>query len=663
MAEPQHLKDHYQEARIFSRRLVVALLAIVALLVLLLARLYNLQVVNFNNYVTQSDRNRVQVQALPPTRGLILDRQGKLLADNRPSYTLTLIKEQVNDLPATLELLSELVELRDDELEGFHKRLKQRRRPFEAVPLSYRLSEEEIARLAVNEYRLPGVKVSAELVRDYPLNDMLAHSVGYVGRINDREMAKFDEESYRLYSGTHTIGKIGLEKQYESQLLGEVGYQYVETNARGRVLRVLERIAPKPGANLELFLDAGVQQEAIAAMGERRGAVVALDVKTGGVLALASTPSYNPNLFVTGISYKDYNALNRSLDLPLFNRTIQGQYPPGSTLKPMLGLGALHHRVVDPSYRVRDPGYYQLEGEERLYRDWKREGHGNRVDLRQAITESCDTYYYDLAFRMGIDSIHSFGSNFALGRRTGVDIPSERKGLWPSRQWKRSARGLAWYPGDSLNVGLGQGDVLTTPLQLAAMTATLANRGKFIQPRMVKRIEDEDTPAVVQQMYSVSDEHWDYIFSAMKNVVHGVRGTAQSIRRGMQYKMAGKTGTAQVVGIAQGEEYDSEALIERQRDHALFVAFAPVDAPKIAVAVIVENGEKSSKAAKVARRVIDRYLEIDADLEQKRLQQERLNEVQNSAQLDRNAPQQSQRDRLKQDSNVLLMSSLGTPLS
>ena len=280
----------------------------------------------------------------------------------------------------------------------------------------------------------------------------------------------------------------------------------------------------------------------------------------------------------------------------------------------MLGLGGLHGGVVDARYRIRDPGFYQLEGDERLYRDWKREGHGHRVDLHQAIVESCDTYYYEMAFRMGIDAMHAFGDNFSLGKRTGIDIPSERKGLWPSRTWKRAARGLAWYPGDSLNVGLGQGDVLATPLQLAAMTATMANRGRFIQPRLVEKIDGTETPVTIQDMYRVSDEHWDHIFNAMKDVVHSARGTAQSIRRGMKYKMAGKTGTAQVVGIAQGEEYDSEALKERQRDHALFVAFAPGEDPKIAVAVIVENGEKSSKAARVARRVIDRYLEVEAEL-------------------------------------------------
>ncbi|NIB41818.1 penicillin-binding protein 2 [Pseudomaricurvus alkylphenolicus] len=614
MADHQHLKDHYQEARIFSHRLVVAALAIVGLMGVLIARLYNLQVIDYQDYATQSDRNRVQVQPLPPTRGLIFDRHGSLLADNRPSYTLTVIMEQVNDLDATLALLQRLAGVRDEELERFHKRLTQRRRPFEPVPLSYRLSEEEIARVAVNEYRLPGVEVSAQLVRDYPLNELFAHTVGYVGRINERELSTFDEETDRRYSGTDSIGKIGLERQYESQMLGEVGYQYVETNARGRVLRVLESVAPKPGQNLQLFLDAEVQREAVAALGERRGAVVAIEVDTGGVLAMASTPSYDPNLFVTGISYKDYKRLNESLDLPLFNRTIQGQYPPGSTVKPMLGLGGLHHRVVDMRYKVRDPGYYQLEGEERQYRDWKRRGHGHRVDLMQAITESCDTYYYDMAYRMGIDLMHEFGVQFALGDRTGIDIPSERKGIWPSREWKRGARGLAWYPGDSLNVGIGQGAALATPLQLAAMTATLASRGRQLQPRLVRRMGELETPMNVSEVEPVSQQHWDNIHAAMENVVHGTRGTAKSISRNLKYRIAGKTGTAQVVGIAQGEEYDSEALIERQRDHALFVAFAPLEQPKIAVAVIVENGEKSSKAAKVARRVMDKYLAIESEL-------------------------------------------------
>jgi penicillin-binding protein 2 len=611
MADHHHIKDHHQEARIFSHRLLLVTLLILVLIGVLLARFYNLQVVNHQDYVTQSDRNRVQVQPLPPTRGLIYDSNGVLLADNRASFTLNIIKERVDGLEQTLTFLDQLLDLSDEELSKFNKRLRQRRRPYESVPLRYRLSEEEIAKLAVNAYRLPGVEVDGELVRDYPLGGLLAHSVGYVGRINDRELASFSEEEYQQYSGTHTIGKIGLEKRYEQQLLGQVGNQNVETNARGRVLRVLERTDPIPGKNLWLYLDSRLQQQAFDSLAGRRGAVVALDVKTGGVLAMVSTPSYDPNLFVTGISYKDYNALNRSVDLPLFNRTIQGQYPPGSTLKPMLGLGGLHHSVVDAQSSVRDPGYYQLEGEERLYRDWKREGHGHRVKLHQAIVESCDTYYYDLAFRMGIDRLYPFGSQFGLGQRTGIDIPSERKGLWPSRQWKREARGLPWYPGDSLNVGLGQGDVLTTPLQLASMMATMASRGERIQPKLVQCVAEQPVEQKRAQVEPILEHRWQTIEAAMRDVIHSYRGTAQSIRRGMDYQMAGKTGTAQVVGIAQGEEYDSEALAERQRDHALFVAYAPLSDPKIAVAVIVENGEKSSKAAKVARQVIDRYLQLD----------------------------------------------------
>jgi len=638
MSEPQHLKDHYRDARIFTHRVLVAVVAIIGLLGVLLGRFYNLQVVNHQDYVTQSDRNRVHVQPIPPNRGLIYDRNGILLANNRPSYTLSLIKERVDDLEQTLRIIEGLVDVSADNLSGFHKRMKQRRRPFEAVPLKYRLTEEDIARIAVNEYRLPGVEVEAQLVRDYPFGKLLAHAVGYVGRINDRELKGFDEEQDRRYSGTYTTGKIGLEKFYEDKLLGEVGYQYVETNARGQVLRVLERIDPKPGADLTLHLDVALQKVAMEALGEKRGSVVAIEVATGGVLSMASTPSYDPNLFVTGISYKDYNALNQSLDLPLFNRAIQGQYPPGSTLKPMLGLGALNADVIDARYKVRDPGYYQLEGDDRLYRDWKRKGHATHVNLHKAVVQSCDTYFYDLAFRMGIDRIHDFGRNFGLGQRTGIDIPSERRGIWPSREWKKRSRRAPWFPGDSLNVGLGQGFVLATPLQLATMSATLASRGHFRRPQFVRQVSSQPLAAsdtegsleletlnalvetsvaqapenVAAGFVEVSDQHWNSIYKAMEDVVHSPRGTAQSIRRGLKYRMAGKTGTAQVVGIAQGEEYDSAALAERQRDHALFVAFAPVDNPQIAVAVIVDNGEKSSTSAKIARKVIDYYLDDQA---------------------------------------------------
>ena len=605
MNERVTLKDHYREERIFRRRVLLVALVMICLFSLLGLRFYELQVVDHREYVTQSERNRVHVQPLPPTRGLIYDRNGELLADNKPSYTLSIIKERARDLSETLTLVSELVAISDSDKEKFFRRLSQRRRPFESVPLRYRLTEEEIARVAVNEYRLAGVEVEAQLVRHYPHEDIFAHSVGYVGRINERELSGFSEDEYQRYSGTFTIGKIGLEKEYEQTLLGQVGYQYVETNARGRVLRVLDSEPPVPGENLHLYLDAEVQQAGLEAMAGRRGAIVAIEVETGGVVSMVSSPSFDPNLFVTGISFKDYGALTGNRDLPLFNRSIQGEYPPGSTIKPMVALAGLYNRVITPNFAIRDIGYYQLQGEERKYRDWKREGHG-LVDMNVAIRESCDTYYYELAFRLGIDRIHDFGEWFSLGARTGIDIPSERRGNWPSRTWKRENRGLPWFPGDTLNAGIGQGDVLATPLQLAVMTAITARRGDPIVPQLVRGTQ----PELPQALVDVADQDWDYIIDAMEDVLHHPRGTAYAAARGMKFRMAGKSGTAQVVGIAQDEEYDSEALAERLRDHALFVGFAPVEDPQIAVAVIVENGEGgSSEAAPVVRRVMETYLE------------------------------------------------------
>lgn len=609
MSDHFHLKDHYGEIAGFRRRVMIAVLAIMMLLGVLVFRFYDLQVLNHRDYATQSDRNRVQVQAVPPKRGLIFDRDGNLLAENMPSYTLSIVKEKVHDLDETLERLGAIVAVSDQNIEKFRKRLSQRRRPHEPVPLRYKLTEQEIAALAVEEYALPGVEVVAELVRSYPQSKLLAHNLGYVGRINDRELSSFDEEEYQHYSGTHTIGKIGLEHYYERVLLGEVGSEQVEINARGRVLRVLDRVDPIPGEDLTLHLDLDVQKAAYDALGDYRGAVVAMDVHSGGVLAIVSKPSFDPNLFVTGISYKDYNELNNSLDLPLFNRAIQAQYPPGSTVKPMLALGGLYYGVIDGNSRVRDPGFYQLQNQERRFRDWKKGGHGEWVNMHTAIVESCDVFYYDMAFRMGIDRMNPFGEEFGLGNLTGVDISNERKGLWPSREWKREARGLPWFPGDSLNVGIGQGDSLTTPLQLAAMMAMTANRGTYYQPQMVKQIGANPVEPVITHKVDVKDEHWDLAFDAMIDVVHSIKGTARVISRGLDYKIAGKTGTAQVVGIAQDAEYDSESLLERQRDHALFVAFAPADNPKIAVAVIAENGEHgSSAAAPIARAVTDAYM-------------------------------------------------------
>jgi len=608
MSEFEHFKDHHREARTFSRRVLVTAIGVLLMLGVLLARYYSLQITHYEDYATQSDKNRILVQMVKPKRGLIYDTNGELLADNRPSYTLSLTPENIKNLPETIQLLRTLIAIDDDDVRAFYKTLKSSRRPYQAVHLRYRLKEVEIARIAVNEYRLPGVEVHAQLVRSYPNPYLFSHTVGYVGKINDREWRNFTEEEAERYKGMHTLGKIGLEKFYETELFGETGFQQVEINARMRVLRTLNREPPVPGKDLRLHIDRRLQETAFQAMMGRRGAVVAIDVETGGVLAMLSTPTYDTNLFVTGISHRDYRALTQSLDLPLFDRALQGRYPPASTVKPMLGLAGLDSETIQASHTIFDPGFYKLENDERLYRDWKRQGHGY-VNVHKAIVQSSDTFFYDMAFRMGIDQIHKYGKEFGLGSYTDIDVPNERKGLWPSREWKKAARKLPWFPGDTLNVGIGQGDSLATPLQLAVMTTALANKGKRLKPHIVKSIGSELIEPEVVSTMDVSDDHWRIIYNAMRDVVHSETGTGRGIGRGAQYEIAGKTGTAQVVGIRQGEKYDSEALQERHRDHALFVGFAPFNDPKIAVAVIVENGEAgSSVAAPVARKIFDAHL-------------------------------------------------------
>lgn len=619
MPRTGHQNEHYQfkdrkrEARFFAKRVMVSLGIVGALFVVLIVRFYNLQVTHHQNYVTQSDSNRIQVRPAPPTRGLIYDRNGNLLADNRASFTVTIVKERSKDLDKTIDALAALIDVKDNDRKNFYRALKQRRRPYESVPLRYQLTEQEIAKIAVNEYNLEGVEVEAQLVRHYPYGELFAHTIGYVGQINERELTGFNEYQYPRYNGTFTIGKIGLEKYYESQLLGEVGTEHVEVNAHGRLMRSLNRVAPKPGHDLHLAMDLTMQQAAAGALKGARGAIVVVDVKTGGVLTMLSSPSFDPNLFVTGISFADYKHLNESKDLPLFNRAIQGQYPPASTLKPVLGLGGLAAGVVNRNWTIRDPGFYQLENDERKYRDWKRWGHGNRVDLHQAIVESCDTFFYDLSVRMGIDRIHPVGVEFGLGQKTGIDVPNEREGLWPSRVWKKGARGLPWFPGDSLNVSIGQGDVLTTPLQLAVMTATLASKGVQLQPHLVDAIGGEAVKKKQSHHLYVDDEHWQYISHAMEAVTRSARGTAAAIFKDANYEVAGKTGTAQVIGIAQNERYDRDKVHARNRDHALFIAYAPAKEPQIAVAVIVENGEHgSSEAAPMARKMFDTWFSLGA---------------------------------------------------
>jgi penicillin-binding protein 2 len=599
------------ERRVFARRLLTSLVLVALLSLALLGRYYLLQIVRHEHFSTQSDANRIHTMAIPPARGVIQDLEGTVLAQSKPSFTLEIIKERVQDMDYTLHALQRILQLDDNEIARFRERLKRRQRPYEGVMLRSNLDDEQIARIAVNRYRLPGVEVTAELVRDYPFGDLFAHSIGYVGRISEKDLQKIEDAGEEEnYYGVFSMGKVGIEKYYEKTLLGTPGAQNVETDVRGRILRTLDRKDPVRGATLTLYLDVRMQRAAVDALAGRRGAVVAIDVNTGGVVTAVSNPAFDPNLFVAGISGKDYSALRDSPDLPLLNRMIAGEYPPGSTIKPLLAIAGLDGGFITPDYQIYDPGYFQLPGQTRKFRDWKKGGHGGGINAYLAIAQSCDIFFYQLANRMGIDYMHNFLAPFGFGQPTGVDLSGERKGVLPSREWKRKRFKQAWYPGDTINAGIGQGYHLTTPMQLAAATATLARRGIRIRPHLVKAIDDVDVAPTFDTPILLHNPHnWDIAIGGMHEVAQGPRGTARKAFLGAPYTVAGKTGTAQVVGIAQNEKYDAAKLAERQRDHGLFIAFAPVDNPKIAVAVIVENGNSGSgAAAPVARKVLDAWL-------------------------------------------------------
>ncbi len=612
------LKDPYKEKRIFQNRAIFFWCVVIVLLGLLVTRMFYLQWVQHDQHVTVSDNNRMLLQPITPNRGLIYDRSGVLLADNQASYSLNITSEQIKDFDQLIVDIGSVIQVTDREIKDYHSRRKQYRRPYESVPIKFRLTEEEVARVAVNAHRFPGVSVEAQLIRHYPFMASTAHSVGYVGRINKAELKKLDPANY---SGTRHIGKIGVEKFYEAQLHGRAGWRKVEINARGRVLRVLDRQPPIPGVNITLWLDTQLQQAAEDALGDRRGAIVAIDTRSGGILALVSQPSYDPNLFVSGISSVSYSQLRDSPDLPLFNRALRGQYPPGSTVKPFIGLAALELGYTSWHYSVYDPGWYKINKDGRFYRDWKKYGHG-RVDLAAAITQSCDTYFYDIAHHSDIDQMHGFLAQFGFGKSTAADLGEALRGILPSSEWKKNRVGEPWYTGDSLNAGIGQGYTLTTPVQLATATAVLANRGRWIQPKLLKQMgadkevyaqENSGSRPKLPQLpadVQLSDpSDWEKMIAAMEAVLSGRRGTARAVGKGLTYRMAGKTGTAQVVGIKQNEEYDASKMRERNKDHALFIGFAPVDKPEIAIAVIIENGGGgSSVAAPVARRVLDVWL-------------------------------------------------------
>jgi penicillin-binding protein 2 len=615
MAAPARLKDHWREQRMFLFRSVAAGILMTALILFVIARLVDLQILQFEHYVDLSQGNRVRIEPLPPTRGLIFDRNGAVLAENLPSYQLEMIPEQVPDVATALDELLELGLIREDDLERIEQDIARQPR-FRPTALSYRLSEEAVARFAVHRQRFQGVDIQARLIRHYPHGPVAVHALGYVGSISQRDLEVLNGENY---AGTTHVGKIGVEKAREDTLHGSVGYRQVLVNAQGRGLEELERDQPQPGEDAILALDLSLQMDAEAALGGRRGSIVAIDPANGHVLALVSQPGYDPNLFSVGISTKDYRRLQEDPDIPLFNRALRGLYPPGSTIKPMIGLAGLQYGTTEPWERTFCLGHFSLPGSSHRFRDWKKTGHGH-VNLKEAVAQSCDVYFYELALKLGIDNLHDFLAGFGLGARTGIDVPAEKGGTLPSREWKRSRfsrrEDQVWYPGETLITGIGQGYLQTTPLQLAHATAIVAARGQRFRPMLIAGIRDTVTgedvifePEALPPVRLIDENLWQEAIDTMVAVVHGPTGTARRIGEDAPYQIAGKTGTAQVVSIAQDAEYDEEELEERQKDHALFVAFAPAEAPRIAVAVIVENGGSGSGvAAPIARAVLDSYL-------------------------------------------------------
>ncbi|MGD0961818.1 MAG: penicillin-binding protein 2 [Methylomonas sp.] len=601
-------KDGLNENRIFLSRIVAAFFLILVLIAGLVARLVYLQIVGHEDYAMLSKDNRIKIAPLPPTRGIIYDRWGRMLAQNVPSYSLELIPEQIENLDDTLKQLQDLLNISDDKIDLFQKQRK-RNKTFTSTPLLLNLSEEEIAKFAVVRPFFPGVDVYVRLARYYPYGSLTAHVLGYVGRINEQELKNLPADEYR---GSDLIGKIGIEKTYENELHGTAGYAEIETNAQARVVNTVSTVSPIAGANIYLTLDVDLQKIATDAMGQFNGAVVAIEIKTGGVLVFVSRPGFDPNPFVTGISAKEYKTLQESTDQPLYNRALRGQYPPGSTIKPFMALAGLEYGVTDFGHRLFCPGYYRLPNVEHKYRDWKKFGHG-MVDMNEAITQSCDVYFYDLALALGIDRMHEFLNKFGFGKRTGIDLVGEIDGLMPSKEWKRRSRNQAWYPGETLITGIGQGYMQITPLQLAKATATLANHGNVMTPHLVQRIINADYADAFDvepdEIIPLQHRNVQNIITGMTNVVHGSRGTAGRLDKAIGYQIAGKTGTAQVFSIKQDEKYNEDSIDFKMRDHALFIAFAPVSDPQIAIAVIAEHGgHGGSVAAPIAGEVINAYL-------------------------------------------------------
>lgn len=614
------VKNKLAERQAFARRTLIIFLLALVLALILVARMAHLQLFQHEKYRAHSEENRRELVPVPPARGLIYDRRGLLLAENRPIFNLALVRERIADLDAFIAELSTIIPISESHVQAFHKRSARSRRPYQPVMLKAALDDEEIAALAVNRHRLTGMVVNSQISRHYPYGDLAAHAIGSVRRITPEDLRNLDRVRY---SRTNFIGRRGLERFYERSLHGEVGNQWVETDAYGHMRKVLTFNPPTAGRNLTLHLDMRVQIAAAAALGERRGAVVAIEPKTGGILALVSSPSYDPNEFVLGMDPQRYSALSNSPDTPFLNRAVRGQYAPGSTIKPILGLAALSAGALDWREEILDPGWFKLPNQSRLYRDWnwtlQNSGGQGKVDLNRAIYRSSNVFFYHLGVRLGVERMAPFLRQFGYGEVLAADVADASAGLVPDPAWKQDAKDEPWYPGDNVNLSIGQGDLLATPLQAATAAAILANRGRRVRPSLLlasDRPLAEEHPGALAPVAGPAPDDWERMAAAMEAVVHrgdfgrGQNGTAWfHIGRGIGYRMAGKSGTAQVVEIKQGHEYQEEELDEYDRKHAWFIAFAPVEDPAIAISVLVENGGSGSAvAAPVARDVLDSYL-------------------------------------------------------
>ena len=611
------IRNHSRESALFIRRTVVVFAAIIFAIGILISNLYYLQITSFNNYQTRSNANRISVQTVVPNRGLIYDRNGIILAENRPVYSLQVIVKKTKNLKTEIKQLQKLLSLTEQEIQQFYSK-KRFSRAFKAIIIRDNLTEKEVALFTVNQYKFKGFAIQAHLKRFYPFGDAVTHVLGYIAKINTKDLQRIEQngESAR-YRGTHYIGKLGIEKYYEELLHGQPGQRQVEVDSWGKVIRVLSFTPPVPGKDLKLNIDIRLQLKAQKLLGDHRGSVIVMDAKTGGILTLVSNPSYDPNLFVQGISRKKYKTLLQSKDRPLINRATQGRYPPASTIKPQMALLALDTKEITESTEIFDPGWWQVPGSKRRFRDWKRWGHG-KVNVNHAIEQSCDTFFYEAAYKVGIDRISPFMMQFGFGKYSGLDLSEETKAIMPSRDWKRARFRKPWYDGDTISVGIGQGYWTVTPIQLTKATVTLARRGQIVEPHILQSIVSaggsfspvhESLPPIKLH----NQHYWDIALQAMFGVTSKKSGTAHRAFANTSYSVAGKSGTAQVVNIKENEKYDAKKMQERHRDNAMFIAFAPFKSPEVVTTVVLENaGGGSRNAAPIAREILDEYFDNQA---------------------------------------------------